>query len=219
VPIALLAVVVAIGSLAVAWRALDRAGDARDIALRAGPAPGGAAASPAPQPPPQPAETTEATETPDGSQPSAPPTLNPQTAFVAKYDSTEMQVQASCNAPRYLDMDRPQVDAGTEGYDLALRAPCSQTDGFALGLGEDVKAIKGDNPDLTPNECWSKISLSAVAPQSDVAIKQGSVLCVWTSLTAAKTRSELSDLVVLQVRGVASDGTVTMQVKAWQVPL
>lgn len=216
-PIALLALLVAAGSAVLAWRAMDQAADAKAIALR-----GGASASTAgPQnsvaPPSGAAKPTGGTA-PGVADPSVPPSLNAQTVFDLKYDNTEMRVQAPCGAVRYLDVDRPQVDSGSAGFDLALRGPCPSVNAVSLQLGDDVKAINDVNPDITPNDCFSRISLSAVAPDSKVAIKQGSVLCVWTSLNAAQGRGDLSQLVVIEVRGIASDDTVTMRLKAWKVP-
>jgi hypothetical protein len=217
-----LALLLAFVSLLVSWRALDQAGDARDIAAAAGrgqpmtPAAAQREATSTPEPARSTA-TSEAT-TPSAVTSGEPPPLNPRTAFKIKYDKQSLTLKPQGSYPMYVDLDEPRANVGQSGYDLALAGPSSYSqDPAYFKLGEDVAGSEAGAPGMTPQDCGEKIRTAPVGA-ANIPARKGTVLCLTTSYTAARERGDVQRLVLLEVTGVATDNTVTVQVSAWDIP-
>jgi hypothetical protein len=213
VAVALLAMLISAGAALLSWRALDQANDAREIALGRGGATPGPAPEPTAAPPPSPSG--------DPALPSASSSqlvITKESVFDPKYGATEMQVLTSCTT-RYLDLDTPQVDVTAETFDLAQRGPCGGGGGITYQGGDGVRIAEVSNAGTTPKECYDRINLGAAPPGERIAVRQGLILCVWTSVDAAKDRGDRSQMVVLKVDSVAGNDTVTTTLKAWRIPL
>jgi hypothetical protein len=213
--IAGLSLVVALGSAVFAWRAIDQAQDARDIALagRGGsvqpPAAGAESTRPpaAEQTPPPPADPV-ATE---------PPSLTVTTVYTEKYGKQSLTMHpGSCNEI-YADLDEPRVNVGPEKVaDIGLQAACGSAEPF-LFLTDGVDGSTAATSGMTPNDCSDKIRTAPVA-ESRIPVRQGTVVCLTTSFSSARSRGDSWRLMLLEITGVGNDGAVTVQVSAWNIP-
>jgi hypothetical protein len=220
--VAALALLVAAVSLVVAWRAVDQAGDAKQIALASGT--GSASEAPAAAPPsvaseeapvPTEAPATGAPAVPDPNGSGAPP-LNEQTVYTSKYEKQELTLKAECSYSMYADLDEPRANVGSSGYDLALTGFCTNRPGY-LSLGTGVEGSTSGSSNMTPKDCAEKIR---TAPLGDATVpaRKGSVVCLTTSFAEAQEKGDNQRLVLLEVTGVADDGAVTIKATAWNIP-
>jgi hypothetical protein len=214
-----LALLVAVGALAVAWRSLDQAQDARDIALA-----GRAQATPEPPPaqPTGPADNGATPEPPPTTNPPVdptgtgePPPLNPRTVFKIKYEKQSLTLKAQGNGYMYADLDEPRANVDSNGYDLAVSNGI-QTPEFRLG--NEVQGSEAGAPGMTPQDCADRIRTAPVGQAADIPVRQGLVLCVMTSFQAARSRGDLQRMVLLEITGVGADKSVTVQATAWDIP-
>ncbi|MEH1013409.1 hypothetical protein V6U90_09880 [Micromonospora sp. CPCC 206060] len=216
IAVAALAMVLALVSLLVSWRALDQAGVARDIA-RAG---GGAEPSQSPvarTPAAQDAITEPAREPTSGAEPgtTVEPSLDLRTRYTAKYEKVTLILRAGCDSSLDIDLDKPEVRV-TNGEDLRFSARCGANPSlFAL---VNSRGSQADTPLLTPADCNVRIERAPIGPDITVPARKGVVICVKTSLADARQSGDTWKMALVEVTGTSDDGTVTIEVTAWDIP-
>lgn len=218
--VAVVALLVAALSLVVAWRAVDQAGVARDIAAGRGgsadrtDAPGEASPRDEDPPPDAPGpDDPSATDEPDI------PELNEQTKFAPKYTKEELRLQTTCDESVDVDLDEPRVGVSDNGEVQFGVDKCYGESGqgfFTLLRGTFGASVA--TATLTPNDCVQRIRTGPLAAEVKVPVRQGVVLCVITSGADARTQGVPQKIVVLEVRAVSADWLVTVQVSSWNVP-
>jgi hypothetical protein len=209
---AALALLVAVAALAVSWRALDQAHDARDIALAGRAAPTGQPAVDTTTP--SVTDTSAAPAPVDPNSTSAPP-LNRQTVYKIKYEKQALTLRAPGYTTMDVDLDEPRADVGN-GSDIRLNGKSGGTP--TLSLGEGVSASDAGATGMTPQDCADKIRTFPVGQGSELPVRQGVVLCLTTSFAAAKARGDTQRMVLLEITGVGADDAVTVQLTAWDIP-
>lgn len=226
------AVVLAAFALLLGWRALDQAGDAKDIALAgAGTAqPTGGGAQPAepagtaaagfgqnqPQEPPPttPAAGPEVTSAPGGSSTSE-PKLDGTTAYKVKYEKQPITLKASCGNYMYTDLDEPRADVHP-GADLYYNGACSERAG-TLVLTDGVTGSGVGAAGMTAHDCWEKIRTTPLGGEA-VPVRKGVVICLRTSFKEAQDRGDAQRIVLIEVTGVSADNAVDLRLTAWNIP-
>jgi hypothetical protein len=211
------ALLVALAAFGVAWRALDQAHDARDIALAGrgqavpgnqqatGPAAasGGSGATAAP-----PANPNASGE---------PPPLDQRTVYKVKYDKQTLILKTQSSYSMYVDLDEPRANVAEEGHDLALVS--SYNGGVPhFTLGEGVEGSEQGAPGMTPQDCAEKIRIAPINSKAQIPARQGSVLCLTTSFAAAQARGDVRHMVLMEITAVAADAAVTVQLTGWNIP-
>jgi hypothetical protein len=214
------ALLLAVVSAGLSWRALDQANDARDIA-----AAGAVGAQDADGRATQPTATAPQDNGPATEEPILPedpavtpqePELNEQTEFKVKYSKELLRLRAECSYQMKADLDEPRVGVDSR-EDLIFNMACGG-DTSSLVLADGVVGARVDSSTLTPADCADQIRTGALPPQGPTPARQGVVLCVKTSHAAASEQGITQKMVVLEIRGVAQDGTVTVQATAWDIP-
>lgn len=218
--VALLAVLVSAGSLAVAWRALDRAEDAREIALSRAPVTGQNPGQP--DVAPTPAEPGPATDPTDPAVGGTELPVNPAARYGIAYQSTNLQVQVQCNNMTYIDLDKPQVKVDSQVADLTMALDCASGAVAQFDPPEAAAVVPDATANqVTPNDCATRIRTGPVADGAKIPVRQGVVMCLLTSSAAADTLGITWKLVVLEVLGVVDESgadTANVRVTAWDVP-
>jgi len=217
VPIALLALLIAVAAGGLAIWALKKANDATAAADRL--------AHPA-QPPTPAAATPATTSAPATTQDSAPATLDPaepttpaevtldpQRVWDVKYAPRDLTVQVT--RARYIDLDAPVVD-DAQGEDISLVSV--QGGATSIRFAEGVKAASADSDGITPYDCTQKISYSPLDAATIYNFRKGDVACIQTSRQAAAERGESQQMVVLKIKDISAGGTVVLTARAWKVP-
>jgi hypothetical protein len=211
-----LAVLLALGAVMLAWRANGRANEAYDKASAAGVAPSQATAQPTEPPTTVPATEPTVEPTPDDT---STPTLDAQTKFTVKYAGKSLRISTSeCASPTNIDLDEPRVGVEVVAREIRLGPPCG-TVGYTISLNAGVDASRANSPDVQPAECADLIQLSPVTQDAPQPLRTGQVYCLTTSRDTAKTTANTWKMIVLQVTAIAADGTVTFKASAWDIPL
>jgi hypothetical protein len=165
-------------------------------------------------------ERSEPTRPPDvvpPADPTAQPTLDAQTQYRSHYPQQPLTLRTSGNnSSMSADLDEPRADV-TAGADITLRAGFSNASGN-LVLGRDVRGSLVPEPGLTPHDCSEQIRIAPLGAEAQVPVRQGVVLCLWTSRAAAIQAGIPQLVVLLEITGVAADGAVTLRLDAWQIP-
>jgi hypothetical protein len=216
--VAALALAVAVISLVVAWRAVDQAGDAKQLALvgeSGQEAPATQAPAAAPETITQAPPATDAPIEPAPSGTAAPP-LNEQTVYKPKYEKQSLTLKARCSYHMYADLDEPRANVSESGYDVALTGECATEPGF-LRLGQGVEGSTSGAAGMTPHDCAERIRTSPLGDAS-IPARQGTVVCLTTSFAEAQALGENQRLVLFEITGVADDGAVTIKSTAWDIP-
>jgi hypothetical protein len=211
-----LALLVAVVSMVVSWRALDQAQVARDIANAGGGGPAG------------PAPTSRAEPTDDGgppaTEPAAPldpaitpgePELNERTDYRLAYEKKTLRLRANCNRGMLVDLDRPEV--GVDQQELAFNGVCPG-DPATLTLANGVRGSESPRPSPSPADCNELIITGPIPNDTPIPVRQGVVLCLRTSFTAAQQQGISWKMVVLEIVGVGADSATTVSVTAWDIP-
>ncbi|MDQ7907945.1 hypothetical protein RB614_25805 [Phytohabitans sp. ZYX-F-186] len=223
VGVSTLALLVAVVSLAVAWRAVDQAGDAKRFALAgAADVPAPVTQAPAPPattgaPPPTEAPATDAPIAPDPTSTAEPAPLDERTVYTVEYEKQVLTLKAGCNDSMYIDLDEPRANVEYNDYDLGFTRRC-QGGTSNLGLGEGVEGSESGNPQMTPHDCAERIRTAPIGTDAAVPVRKGVVLCLTTSLASARAKGDSQRMVRLEITGAADDGTVTLQGTAWNIP-
>jgi hypothetical protein len=211
-----LSLLVALGSAAFAWRAIDQAQDARDIALSGG---GGAApatgVSAQPAQPPAAAPDTGAPAPPADPASTEPPPLNVNTVFTEEYAKQSLTLTVTSCRDLAVDLDEPRVNAES-GADLILNGACGGTPAL-FGLADEVDGSTAGTPGMTPGACADKIRTAPIAG-TGIPVRQGTVICLQTSFPYARSHGDAWRIVLVEVTGVGNDGAVTVQTSAWNIP-
>lgn len=224
VVLALFSLIVSLGTAAIAWRALDQAGDARDIALagNGGAKPtaaapgGGGEGAPAPTTAAAPVDTaTEGASDGGGASSTTPPKLDERTVYTPDYPRQTLTITTNgCNGSG-VDLDEPRVNGNNAELFLVK---CYDGQLF-LKLGEGVSASSAVSATSTPTECSEKIRTTPLIGESKVPARQGQVLCLSTSYSAAKSSGDKWRMVLVEVTGVGNDNTTaTISATAWVIP-
>jgi hypothetical protein len=217
-----LTLLLATSALLLSWRALDRANDARDIAL-AGRAPGGSSPAIAPTATgsDQPAATPEPTATistatgiADPSSTGAPP-LDRRTVYKAKYEKQMLTLKPQGSYPMYADLDEPRANVADD-HEIALFSATTSTPAH-FKLGDEVAASEGGSPGMSPQDCGERIRTAPIG-RANIPVRQGAVVCLTTSYAQARSRGDYQRLVLFEVTAVANDSAVTVQITAWDIP-
>jgi hypothetical protein len=212
-----LALLLAFASLAFAWRAIDQANDARQIALagRGEPDAPSTVGAQAPQSEPAAVESTDPVEPTEPAGTGEPAPLDERTVYTSKYEKQILTLKASgCNRPMYADLDEPRANVGAGGYDLALHAGCASS---YLALGDGVAGSESASVASTPQDCAEQIRTAPLG-EATVPVRKGVVLCLTTSFAAANERGDDQRMVLVEITGVADDEAVTLKTTAWNIP-
>ncbi|MEW2445062.1 hypothetical protein [Micromonospora marina] len=219
VMISVLALLVALVSSAVAWRAFDQARTARDIAsAEAGPVPDSNRPSP-PEDVVTAAPSVTIGQVPDPARsPGERPELNEQTVYEPKYDKQSLTLRpVECYRPMYADLDEPRANVGSDGYDILLNLGCGAGAPY-LQLGAGIDASQQARPGLTPQECAEAIRSTPLGAEAKAPARKGVLICLNTSYADARQRGDRWRMVLLEVVAVGNDGGVTIQASAWNIP-
>ena len=218
---AVLALLVALGSLAVAWRALDQARDAKAIALAdRGPQPtaGGPTTAGSPTPPVGSTEPGGAGPVPDAPRsPGSPPELNARTAYDPKYQDQAITLNARCGYGMYVDLDEPRANVAEAGSDLTFQRGCSN-EPSTLRLGDDVTGSQSAQPGMTPQDCGERIRTAPVANDTTIPVRKGIAFCATTDYSAAQASGRPWLMVLAEITAEGNDGSVTLKLTAWTIP-
>lgn len=216
---AVLAVLLSLAAVALAWRARSRATEALDKAssLTVVPPPAQVAGEPPTTgPATEPAIDDTSESAPDDT---SAPVLNAQTKFTVKYAGKKLSISTSeCAAPVKIDLDEPRVGVDDTTKDIWIGPHCNAAS-LTLSLNTGVDGSKAGSPDVQPAECANLIQLSPLPQDSAQPLRTGQVYCLNTSRDAAKVTANSWKMVVLEVTAIAQDGTVTFNASAWDIPL
>jgi hypothetical protein len=164
----------------------------------------------------QPAGTPAETQGPFTPNPSVAATnFDPRAQFTIAYELQQLLVrpESRCD-PIAIDLDEPRVNPPIDYADL-LMDTCNGRQ--ALKFGQSDASLARD-PRATPTECEETIRTSSFGPGATLPIRSGYVLCVATSRAAALEQGITGKIAVVDIKNVASDGTVTLIVSAWNIP-
>lgn len=213
-----LALLLALGSTIFAWRAVDQAHDAKDIALR--PAGGTPAASAPASDAPSPAAPTAPGETPAEDVPRSPgeaPPLDERTIYRPRYDKQPLTFTVGCGNRMYADLDEPRVMNESTGAEIKFNMNCGNNPSyFTLEGGADGSEATGSG--MTPQACAERIRTALIAAGAGIPVRKGAAICVTTDYGNARAHREPWRMIFLEVMGVANDGTTTVRVTAWDIP-
>jgi hypothetical protein len=220
--VAALALLFAVVSLVVAWRAVDQAQDARQFALAGDDSVVAANQTPA-APPAATTQAPPATSAAPAGEPVNPapsgtgePPLDERTVYTAKYEGQSLTLKTDqCGETMAADLDEPRANTGA-GVDIVLNGDCSNRPAY-FSMGAGVSASQSGSPGMTPQDCAERIRTAPLG-ESTVPVRQGVVLCLTTSFGEATERGDNQRLVVFEVTGVANDGAVTIKSTAWDIP-
>ncbi|WP_329109304.1 hypothetical protein OG792_11245 [Micromonospora sp. NBC_01699] len=219
----MLALLVALGSALVAWRAIDQANDARDIALAGRVPTEPVTGQPGPPPAPSvtnrgaPAPTVTAVESVRPTASGQAPKLDENTVYGVRYEHEELTLTAACDFSMYADLDLPQANVPQTGHDLRFTQRCGG-DTSSFSLGDGVGGSASVLPGMTPQECNKKI-LSAPLGTATIPVRDGAIFCIRTSRQSALERGDDWRMVAVEVTGIAGNGAVTIALQAWNIPL
>lgn len=217
--LAVAAFLLAATATVIAWRTADR------VDAMTTPAPGGADPDAAVSTPPRveasaSPEASEPTDLPDDGlapDPTTPPTLSPETRYTVHYPQQTLTLRTSGNNSMHADLDEPRANVPSSEADITLRPGYSNgPDNLVLGRGVQGSLVA--EPQLTPHDCSEQIRIAPLGAEAQVPVRQGVVLCLWTSFAAAVDSGRPQLVVQLEITGVAADGAVTLMMDAWQIP-
>ncbi|GAA1827879.1 hypothetical protein GCM10009682_53840 [Luedemannella flava] len=221
IAVSVLALVVSLGTAVLAWQALDKAGDARDIALAGGSrggtqvqptvdTPGGGGGGAPTDAPADPAPTSAVGQPISTVQ----PTLDDGTNYVAKYTNETLTIPLAGCSYMYIDLHEPRVGVSSDAAELRLY-PCGNTPYFRLT--NSVTGSMAGTPTMSPTECNEKIRTVPLGPDQEVPARRATVLCVISSFAASVESGVDWRLARVQIAGVARDN-VTLTVDSWVIP-
>ncbi|WP_130400311.1 hypothetical protein [Micromonospora violae] len=217
--VAVLALLLALGSAAVSWRALDQAQTARDIASARGPAaPSAPAAEPIPSGPAvsaDPEQTAASPEEPPRS-PGTPPEITAETVYKPKYENQSLTLKtADCFAKMQVDLDEPRANVGSGKADVELGCR-NNTPWFELAPG--VEGSEAAKAGMKPGECGDAIRSAPIAAQTRVPLRKGSWLCVTTNFQTASAQRDEWRMILVEIVSIGNDGAVVIRATAWDIP-
>ncbi|WFE39659.1 hypothetical protein [Micromonospora sp. WMMD998] len=217
-----LALLLALGSAIFAWRAIDQAQDAKDIALRPGTAaspsangePGGSA------PPPTSSAPTETEGTTPDDTPRSPgeaPALDERTVYRPSYQKEPLVLQAACSYSMYVDLDEPRTRNDSTGADIRFTRGCGN-EPSTLRLENGVDGTDAASAGTTPQECAKKIRTALIGEAQRIPVRKGTAICITTDYAYARAHGDPWRMALIEVVGVSNDGSTTLQVTGWEIP-
>ncbi|MEU4556680.1 hypothetical protein [Micromonospora violae] len=217
--VAVLALLLALGSAAVSWRALDQAQTARDIASARGPAaPSAPAAEPIPSGPAvsaDPEQTAASPEEPPRS-PGTPPEITAETVYKPKYDNQSLILKtADCFTRMQVDLDEPRANVGSGNADVAFG--CSNGNPW-FRLASGVEGSETAKAGMKPGECGDAIRSAPIAQGTVVPLRKGSWLCVRTNYRTAYAQRDEWRVILVEIVSIGNDGAVVIRATAWDIP-
>ncbi|MEW1589194.1 hypothetical protein AB0283_27545 [Micromonospora vinacea] len=220
VAVAVLALLVAVGSAAVSWRALDQAQTARDIASARQPV-GSTGTEPVADLPSTPgaADPAQATASPEElpRSPGTPPELSEQTVYEPKYENQSLTLKPTdCFKEMEVDLDEPRANVGSNSTEMALNAGCPGAPFIKLANG--VEGSEAATAGMKPAECNNSIRSAPIASDAEVPLRKGSWLCIRTNYAAARELRDRWRMVLLEVVAINNDRTTVIRVTAWNIP-
>ncbi|WP_091095638.1 hypothetical protein [Micromonospora citrea] len=222
--IASLALLAALGSAVVSWRALDQANTARDIASARAPvgAPaatpdGGASSAPEPA---GPTATPDGEGTPGGAPrpPGEPPELNERTVYRPNYEGQSLTLKpAECFTEMRVDLDEPRANVGSNGAEFTLSPGC-QAGAPYVQLSTGVDGSEAARAGMRPQECADAIRAAPIAENAEVPLRKGGWLCIRTNYGKARERRDEWRMVLVEVVSISNDRAVVIKATAWDIP-
>ncbi|MCW3816584.1 hypothetical protein ONA91_19240 [Micromonospora sp. DR5-3] len=218
VAVAGVALVLALVSALLSWRAADRANEALDK-LSAVASPAGVGAAPSQPPTSGPPAAEQTTDAPAPTESGAVPELNKQTRYEVRYTAQTLRVPAGsgCSDSVYIDLDEPRVQTESGVAELEFRRPCGTGSPYFNLTSDDVDAGEVSSDKVTPYDCADQIRTSPIAGEEQ-ALRSGQVYCITTSIEAARSSANTWKLVLLSVTATPKDGSVTFTASAWNIP-
>jgi len=220
--VAVLALVLAAVAMVFAWRADSKATDALNK-----PAAGAPATQATADTVPTTAATDNPTAGPTDTESNAPdpgstaadgsPLLTRETKYETDYAPKQLKLPADCNASIYVDVDGPTVRAESAVADFYYSKSCSDGSAGYINLSQGVTGTEATSSAIKPFDCNEQIATQPLADENQ-PIRQGQTFCIKTDWHAAKASAGTWRMAVFSVDKVATDGTVTLTIKAWKIP-
>ena len=215
VGVSVLALLFAVASAGLSWRAASKADEALDRVTGLA-APVGQPSEPLPDPMDAPTTPPEPTDEPDVNATGAAPELNAQTQYKTHYTDQVMRLPSNCGDEITVDLDEPRVAVDSSAAEIRYTDPCGPTPAY-FNLGEGVKGSEVDSDSVTPIECADRIRTSPLSGENQ-PIRRGQVFCINTSLNTARSSASTWKMVIVSVTAIAQDGTVSLTASAWNIP-
>jgi len=211
------ALLLALVSALLSWRAADRADEALDklSSLVASP---GSDAAPSRSPASEQPSGEQSADAPAPTASGAVPELNKQTRYEVKYTGETLRVPAgnTCSDTVYIDLDEPRVQTAAGIAELEFHRPCGSGAPY-LSLTSGVDASEVTSESVTPYDCADQIRTSPIAGEEQ-PLRRGQVYCITTSWDDARAAAIRWKMVVLSVTATPQDGSVTFTASAWEIP-
>lgn len=220
VAFALVALVLAVGSALFAWRAIDQAQDAKDIAIGRGPVVAPPPGEPTPDAPPAPNNTAtgELPTTNPQTSPGTLPPLDPRANYDRAYEKQELVLRASddsCSSGMYVDLDEPRANVDSSRHDLAL-VECNDQLKFSLGPG--VEGSDAGEPGMSAQGCDDRIRTNPIPKEATIPARKGLTMCVTPSRAEALNQGDSWRIVLVEVVDTSINESVTVRLTAWKIP-
>ncbi|OKI61456.1 hypothetical protein [Micromonospora sp. CB01531] len=211
------AVLLAVISMLLSWRAADRANEALDK-LSAVVSPSGAGAAPSSPTTSDSPSADQTTDAPAPTESGAVPELNDRTRYEDKYtgETLRVPVGSNCSDTVYIDLDEPRVQTAAGVAELEFHRPCGSGSPY-LNLTSGVHASEVSSTTVKPSECADQIRTSPIAGEEQ-PLRRGQVYCITTSYDDARSSANTWKMVVLSVTATPQDGSVTFTASAWNIP-
>jgi hypothetical protein len=217
--ISLIALVLALASAGLSWRASTKAQDAADrVTALLG------TRTSAPQrtaTPVKPADD-QPTATPTTGAPipagTGEPKLTATTDFKVNYADRVVTIPASCSNNIYVDLDEPRVQVPSDIGEVLFHRECGATAIEQLRMQPGVLGALMTSSAVTPGECVDQIRDNPLPLNDNAPATVGQVFCVQSNYSEASTSGLTWKMVVLTVTAIARDGKVGLKLSAWDIP-
>ena len=223
VPIAVLALVVALCAALLGLVAIGRAGDAKRLVTAPVGNTGGAVAaaggtattgSSADLPTPTdsagptgtdlPADTNFPTDTGSGPPPTVPTgTVQPVGTYKPYYQRKLLRIPTNDR----VDLDQPRVFSSGRGDDISYTS---------YGIYSTLPRAQVSNADASPADCDSAIQTAPL--NRNVTPSVGLTLCIVTDPEVARSEGISQKLFLITVTSIAKDDTINVTASAWETP-
>jgi hypothetical protein len=144
--------------------------------------------------------------------------LDPKADFTEAYtpSTKKLALHPQTSGTRYIDLDKPEVGVEQDKADLLLYS----YNGEFLQFPERIDSATAPSPDVQANDCAELIISAKLPEDAKLSVNTPDLtVCVLTSFQAAQRQGLSRKLVLVHVTSVAADGTVNVDLKAWNVPL
>lgn len=220
--VAVVSTVVAIAAVLLAVHAFGRADMARELAQAADVAPREGDSDPAADDNARSvaddsadADKTsdESDGTGDATATEAPDVLNPRSEYERSYTDQILTPRAGRWSGVGIDLDEPRADVSGTATDLTLDSAAVPQ----LIMSYGVSAARVTER-LEAAGCADRIRTGPLPDDEHVPAQKGTLLCIATSRSGAADQGIDQRMVLLEVTGLADDGTVSLNLNAWVVP-